>query len=175
MDRRFPPAPGAHVVCANKSVTIFRPKEGSLQEGQANGVWSYIALSIARDRDTAADLFIEDAGLWARNDNPDDLRAFLEEHRRSVAWSIVACGEDQSALYDRTYIAFAYTIMKPGEVGTALTVAPYITLATDETIMVVQCMFKADPKAPKAGKRITIKGRCDGGSGNVLLRECVVE
>jgi histidine decarboxylase len=130
-DRRFPPAPGAHVVCANKSVTIFRPKEGPLQEGQANGVWSYIALSITRDRDTAADLFIEDAGLWTRNDNPDDLRAFLEEHRRSVAWSIVACGEDQSVLYDRTYIAFAYTIMKPGEVGTALTVAPYITLARD--------------------------------------------
>jgi len=128
-NRRFPPAPGAHVICANKSVTVLRPKEEPLRKCQAYGVWCFIALSIAKDRDNAADLFIEDAGPWTQNDNPDDLKAFLKKHRKSVAWSIVACGKDQSVLYDRTYIGFAYTIMKPGEVGTALTVAPYITLA----------------------------------------------
>lgn len=130
-DRRFPPAPGAHVICANKSVTSVRPKEVPLQEGQSYGVWSYIALSIAKDRDNSADLFIEDAGLWTKNDNPDDLKSFLEQHREAVVWSIVACGENQSVLYDRTYISFAYTIMKPGHIGTALTVAPYVTLARD--------------------------------------------
>ncbi|HEX6288973.1 MAG TPA: histidine decarboxylase, pyruvoyl type, partial [Herpetosiphonaceae bacterium] len=50
-DRRFPPAPGAHVICANKSVTVSRPKEGSLQPDDAYGVWCFIALSITRDRD----------------------------------------------------------------------------------------------------------------------------
>ncbi len=130
-NRRFPPAPGAHVLCANKSVTALRPKEGALQEGQAYGVWCSIALSIARARDDAADLFIEDAGLWMQNDNPNDLKAFAEKHREAVVWSVVACGKDQSVLYDRTYISFAHTIMKPGEVGTALAVAPYITLARD--------------------------------------------
>ncbi|MDJ0707730.1 MAG: histidine decarboxylase, pyruvoyl type [Leptolyngbyaceae cyanobacterium MO_188.B28] len=128
-NRRFPPAPGAHVICVNKSKTALRPNEGRLQAGQAYGVWCYIALSIAKDRDQAADLFIEDAGLWTRNDNPKDLKTFLEKHRAAVVWSIVACGKDHSVLYDRTYISFAYTMMKPGEIGTALTVAPYVTLA----------------------------------------------
>ncbi len=130
-DRHFPPAPGSHLICANKSVTALRPQTGSLQQGQAYGVWCYIALSIAKDRDNAADLFIEDAGLWTKNDNPTDLKYFLEQHRQAVVWSIVACGKDQSVLYDRTYISHTYTIMKPGDLGTALTVAPYITLAQD--------------------------------------------
>ena len=34
--------------------------------------------------------------------------------------------------YDRTYMACAYVIMKSGFVGTALTVAPDITLAQPE-------------------------------------------
>lgn len=129
--RRFPPAPGAHVICANKSTTNLRPRAGvpDPAKGEAYGVWCYIALSITRDRENSADLFIEDAGTWTENDNPKDLQAFLDQHQRSVAWSIVACGKDQSVLYDRTFMAYAYTIMEPGFVGTALTVAPYVTLA----------------------------------------------
>lgn len=130
-DRRFPPAPGAHVICANKSTTNLRPAEGAPDpaKGEAYGVWCYIAISIARDRSAAADLFIEDAGTWTKNDSDHDLTAFLEEHQRSVAWSIVACGKDQSVLYDRTFIGIHKIIMRPGHVGTALTVAPYVTLA----------------------------------------------
>lgn len=128
-DRRFPPAPGAHVLCANKSVTALRPGTGSLQQGQAYGVWCVISLSIARNRDNSADLFIEDAGLWTKDDSPNALKAFVEEHREAVARTVVVCGKYQSVVYDSTYISFAYTIMKPGEVGTALAVAPYITLA----------------------------------------------
>ena len=132
-DRKFPPAPGAHVICANKSTTNLRPKTGrpDPDKGEAYGVWCYIALSMTRDREASADLFIEDAGTWTEDDNANNLRDFLEEHQRSVAWSIVACGKDQSVLYERTYMAYAYVIMKPGFVGTALTVAPYITLARD--------------------------------------------
>jgi histidine decarboxylase len=130
-NRRFPLAPGAHVLCANKSVTALRPKAGSLQEAQAYGVWCSIALSIAKNRDNAADLFIEDAGLWTQNDNPNDLKTFLEKHREAVVCSVIACGKDQSVLYDRTYVSFACATMKPGEVGTALAIAPYITLARD--------------------------------------------
>jgi histidine decarboxylase len=132
-ERRFPPAPGAHVICANKSVTVLRPGTGKPDpaKNEAYGVWSYIAISIARDRDTQACLFIEDAGLWTKNDNEKELVEFLDEHTRSVVWSVVACGEDQGALYERTYIGYAYVIMEPGQIGTALTVAPYIVLAKD--------------------------------------------
>lgn len=130
-NRHFPPAPGAHVLCANKSVTALRPREGAPEGNQAYGVWCSIALSVARDRDNDADLFIEDAGLWTKNDNLNDLRAFVERQRETIVWSVVACGRDQSVLYDRTYVSFACTVMEPGEVGTALAVAPYITLARD--------------------------------------------
>ncbi len=131
-NRRFPLAPGAHVICANKSAMGYRPKEDRpLQEGEAYGVWAMIALSLSNDRDRCANLFIEDAGLWTQNDNPDDLKKFLEDHRKSVAWSIVECGRDSHVVFERTYIGFAYTIMKPGEIGKGLICAPYVTLARD--------------------------------------------
>lgn len=127
--RRFPPAPGAHVICANKSVTAFRPSSGDLADDQAFGVWCMIALSRAVDRSTQADLFIEDAGLWQVNDDEQDLAAFVDAHWKQVVWSIVACGADQNVVYDRTYIGAAYRMMQPGQVGTALTCAPYVVLA----------------------------------------------
>ncbi|MCR6514014.1 histidine decarboxylase, pyruvoyl type [Clostridium sp. LY3-2] len=131
-ERRFTTAPGAHVICANKSVTSFRPKEDRpLKDGEAYGVWSFIAISLSNDRDHCADLFIEDAGLWTKNDNEEDLKKFLEEHRKSVVWSVEECGRDSHVLFERTYVGFAYTIMKPGEIGNALTCAPYVTLARD--------------------------------------------
>lgn len=129
-ERRFTLLPGAHTICANKGVTAYRPKEDrSLKEGEAYGVWCFIALSLSADRDNCADLFIEDAGLWTKNDSTEDLKAFLEEHRKSVAWSVVSCGQDSHVLFERTYVGFAYTIMKPGEIGTSLTCAPYVSLA----------------------------------------------
>ena len=129
-ERRFTLLPGAHTICANKGVTAYRPKEDRpLKEGEAYGVWCFIALSLSADRDNCADLFIEDAGLWTKNDSADDLKAFLEEHRKSVAWSVVSCGQDSHVLFERTYVGFAYTIMKPGEIGTSLTCAPYVSLA----------------------------------------------
>jgi histidine decarboxylase len=129
--RIFPPAPGAHVICANKSVTALYPESGELNlaDGNAYGVWAYIAISITRDRSNSADLFIEDAGLWTQDTNVDNLVTYLNSHREQVVWSITACGEDQSVLYDATYISYAYCMMQPGQVGTALTVAPYVTLA----------------------------------------------
>ena len=131
--RRFPPAPGAHVICANKSVTSYRPKTGEPDpsKNEAYGVWSYIVINIAKDRTKDASLFIEDAGLWTKNANEKELNTFLEKHRKSVLWSVAACGKDQSVIYERSYISYAYVIMKPGEIGTALTVAPYIVLAKD--------------------------------------------
>lgn len=129
-ERRFTLLPGAHTICANKGVTAYRPKEDRpLKEGEAYGVWCFIALSLSADRDNCADLFIEDAGLWTKNDSTEDLKAFLEEHRKSVAWSVVSCGQDSHVLFERTYVGFAYTIMKPGEIGTSLTCAPYVSLA----------------------------------------------
>ncbi len=132
-NRRFPLVPGAHVICANKSITALRPKHKNPDQhkNEAFGVWCFIALSISKERDKSANLFIEDAGLWRKDDDIGHLRSFLQSHRRTVALSITACGQQQSVIYDRTYISYAYTIMKPNHIGTALAVAPYIVLAQD--------------------------------------------
>jgi histidine decarboxylase len=129
--RRFPLAPGAHVICANKSVTAYRPRSGppDPEHGQAYGVWCYLALSIAQDRGTSADLFMEDAGVWRANDSEASLKHWLEGHRRAVANSIVACGQSQHVLYHRTYISYAYVLIPAGHLGVALAVAPYLVLA----------------------------------------------
>jgi histidine decarboxylase len=129
--RRFPPAPGAHVICANKSVTAYRPRKGppAAEHGQAHGVWCYLALSIARDRRVAADLFMEDAGLWLEGDDEAAFGRWLDRHRRRVAESIVACGRGQGLLFERTYLCGAHTLIPPGHLGIALAVAPYLVLA----------------------------------------------
>lgn len=129
--RRFPLAPGAHVPCANRSSTAYRPRgRPPLANGrEAYGVWCYLALSIARDRRHAADLFMEDAGLWTADDDNRSLERWLHRHRHAVARSILACGRAQRTLYARTYICHACTLMPPGSVGVALAAAPYITLA----------------------------------------------
>ncbi|MBC2855875.1 MAG: histidine decarboxylase, pyruvoyl type [Cetobacterium sp.] len=129
-NRRFPPIPGSHMTCANKGVTSYRPADGTpLKDGQSYGVWCFIAISIAKDRTKDASLFIEDAGLWTKNDNPKDLVKFLEDHRKAVVWSVAECGKDSHVIYERTYVSFAYVMMKPGEIGTSLTCGPYVTLA----------------------------------------------
>ncbi|OEU67896.1 MAG: hypothetical protein BA863_07450 [Desulfovibrio sp. S3730MH75] len=130
-NRHFPPAPGSHIICAHKDITAYRPEKGTPapNKGQAYGVWCYLCISLAKDRTVAASLFIEDAGLWTKNDKESELKAFLEKHQKVVAKSIVDCGKNQNIIYERTYMTYAYVIMKPGHVGTALTVAPYVTLA----------------------------------------------
>ena len=129
--RRFPPVPGGQIICANKSAVSYRPAKGSPNpdKGEAYGVWAYLSISLARDRTRAASLFIEDAGTWTKNDNEEDLVKFLKEHQKNVAKTTTDCGKNQSVLYDRTYMAYTYVMMKPGQAGTALTVAPYVTLA----------------------------------------------
>ena len=34
-------------------------------------------------------------------------------------------------LFDRTYISYNYVMMKPNQIGNAITVGPYVTLAKD--------------------------------------------
>ena len=129
--RRFPPVPGGQIICANKSAVFYRPvkRKPNPDKGEAYGVWCYLSISIARDRTKAASLFIEDVGSWTKNPSEKEMVKFLKEHQKSVAKSIVDCGRNQSVLYNRTYMTYAYIMMKPGQVGTALTVAPYVTLA----------------------------------------------
>lgn len=52
----------------------------------------------------------------------------------------------------------------------------YVTLRTDNGIMSVQCRFDDEHKFQLAnttkGQQVTLKGKCDGKFGNVLLSDC---
>lgn len=120
--RRFPPMPGAHVICANKDVTARGPL----------WVWSSIGIAILKDRSDGSCLFIEDANTFGDEHTTEaEVVDFLEGTLRRVTHSIALCGQDQSVVYDRIYVAYKYTYVKPNQVGCALTCAPYIYLAQD--------------------------------------------
>ncbi|MBF0306504.1 MAG: histidine decarboxylase [Alphaproteobacteria bacterium] len=131
--RRFPPMPGAHVICANKD-----------SSGPGPGFfWSALAIAIAEDRDTQANLFIEDAdvipatkvinadGSVAWIPTASQVKAQLHEHLRNVTKSMVLCGQDQDVVYTRIYAGAKFIFANEEEWGCALTCAPYVVLARD--------------------------------------------
>ena len=59
--RRFPPMPGAHVICANKDVTARGPI----------WVWCSIGIAMLKDRSSGACLFIEDANTYGGKDTTE--------------------------------------------------------------------------------------------------------
>ena len=120
---RFPPMPGAHVVCANKSYTSD-PAQG------ACWVWAAIALAIADDRNTQANLFIEDCGRAGLEYNGmRQIIAYLDGMLRAVTKSMVMCGVDQNVRYIKIYAGYVFEFVEANHVGCALTCAPYVLLA----------------------------------------------
>lgn len=116
--RRFPPLPGAHVVCANKSAGGRGPCY----------VWSAIAVAIAANRDSTASLFIEDANVA---DSREAMETLLEQSLRAVAKSMILCGQEQNIVFSRIYAGAKYLYVGPDEWGCALACAPYLLLARD--------------------------------------------
>src|SRR2546428_3717839 len=106
--RRFPPMPGAHVICANKSFTEAGPR----------WVWAAIALAIADDRETAANLFIEDCGKYGKEDTPvGEVIQFLDKTQRKVTKSMVMCGVDQGVVYSKIFCGYKYRFAPRNHVG----------------------------------------------------------
>jgi len=125
--RRFPPMPGAHVICANKD-----------KSGPGPGYyWCIIGIAIAQDRNTQANLFIEDADFILATLNPDEtwsptpqeIEQQLQGNMQSVAKSMVLCGQDQDVVYTQIFLGAKFIFAGPTEWGCALTCAPYVVLA----------------------------------------------
>ncbi|MEM9967942.1 MAG: histidine decarboxylase, pyruvoyl type [Pseudomonadota bacterium] len=114
-ERRFAPLPGAMVVCANKSRTI-NPKKDTT-------IWCALAIAIADDRLTTANLFIEDS-----SDTETMGEAPLEDIERNMALSILRCGQDQGVRYKEIFIGFKSLQISHGTIGCALACVPYVTL-----------------------------------------------
>jgi histidine decarboxylase len=119
--RRFPPLPGAHVICANKSESRTGP----------GFFWAIIGIAIAEDRETQSSLFIEDCGLDTQSTNATQAEGELHTHLLAVAKSMVLCGQDQDVTFTSAFIGAKFIDVKEGEWGCALACAPYVLLARD--------------------------------------------
>lgn len=62
------------------------------------------------------------------------------------------------------------------DIGTDITGAPYVAIAADDSIGLVQCMFDSSDGLGdlSEGDEIRIKGRCSGLMMNVILRESMI-
>ena len=163
--RRFPPMPGAHVICANKSATVNGP----------TWVWASIAIAIADNRDTDANLFIEDAGSFPGTWSAPVVVQNLRITQTNVTKSIILCGQDQNVLYKEIFVGYKYLYVPQGYVGCALTCAPYVSLAQNSippgyvpsdilnmTISQWEKLLGLPPLPParKTGeRRLTVKGK----------------
>jgi histidine decarboxylase len=124
--RRFPPMPGAHIICANKNFT----SDISVEPDPTCWVWAAIALAIAQDRNRDANLFIEDAGKYGTSSTPlPEVITFLDQTLRAVTKSMVLCGQDQRVLYREIFAGYVYHRVDVNQVGCSLTCAPYVLLA----------------------------------------------
>jgi histidine decarboxylase len=118
--RRFQPMPGAHVICANKSATYRGP----------TWVWAAIALAIAEDRESQANLFIEDCDKYGNaNTTKQEVIDHLNKTERNVTKSMIMCGVDQGVTYSKIFCGYKYVFAPADYVGCALTCAPYVQLA----------------------------------------------
>jgi histidine decarboxylase len=130
--RRFPPMPGAHVICANKDASAKGP----------GYIWSALAIAIADNRNLAANLFIEDAnfipaevvnikGKPTAMPSHKQVEDYLRQTLRAIAKSMILCGQDQDVTYKEIFAGAKFLYVSPDEWGCALTCAPYIQLAHD--------------------------------------------
>ncbi len=119
--RRFPPLPGAHVICANKNASQMGP----------GFFWSIIGIAIAKDRGKKSSLFIEDCGVDKASATPAQAREALYTHITAVAKSMVLCGKNQNVTYTSAFIGGKFIDVKAHEWGCSLACAPYVVLAQD--------------------------------------------
>ena len=133
-DQRFPVIAGGHLPSAQKSCDSIDPGTGNPTSGW---VWCFLSLAIATRRGVDASLFVEDAGFFPDTFSYGEVISMSEEEveerlrkkARSVVYSQILCGVNQSVPFHEIFITWRKLQVLPGEYGTALTCAPYITLA----------------------------------------------
>ena len=127
--RHFPSLRGSHVICAEKSYTMNYTEDNFRRTGA--WVWCSIGLAIAEDRDSHASLFVEDVGFYNGTKPEKEVESLLDAKMKGISEAIILCGEDQHTEYTEIYLGWKATKAEPGEVGCALTCAPYVTLPTN--------------------------------------------
>lgn len=118
-DKHFPIAPGQHVLCAYKTFYHTGPSV----------IYGALALGIAEDRTRNADLYMEDHGTLAvghgNQVNAEQQSAVIE----NLILSVERISQNMGVRYEKVFIGFKHRAVKAGEMGCAITAAPYIHLA----------------------------------------------
>lgn len=115
-ERRFPIAPGAHLLCAYKEYFLEGP--GTL--------YAAFAIGLPEDRERDADLFMEDVGALGGGTGVEGQRRGLAE---ALLDSAALVGENLGVRYRRVLVAVEAFDVPEGHVGCALAAAPYVQLA----------------------------------------------
>jgi len=118
-DKRFPIAPGQHLLCAYKSLYKDTPCM----------MYGALGIGIARDRSRNADLFMEDHGTVVATHNRDANREQQTMVIENLVKSIHRVGENLGVEYERIFVGLKVKLVGPGEIGCVITAAPYIHLA----------------------------------------------
>jgi len=118
--KRFPIAPGQHLLCACKAFYHSGPCL----------LYGTLAVGIPEDRGRNADLFMEDHGALEiqGRETPQ------EQERRALARLVDAVrqiGDNLGVRYSQILAGFRARAVREGEIGCVLTAAPYIHLAQD--------------------------------------------
>ena len=117
-NRNFEIMPGALVRSVFKKCTAEGPTY----------VWSALALSIVNNRMNHANLFMEDVGSMNCS-SMNECRKILKDRLKKIALSAVRVGDNSHVNFEKIFVGYKLKYVPQGYVGTAITAAPYITLA----------------------------------------------
>jgi histidine decarboxylase len=117
-EKRFPLLPGQHLLCAYKAGYAYGPCT----------LYGAMAIALPYDRGANADLFLEDHGTLAA----ESPAAYALQERQVLARLVDACqeiGQNLGVRYARIFLCLRACNVEVGEIGCALTAAPYLRLA----------------------------------------------
>ncbi|HTK04038.1 MAG TPA: histidine decarboxylase, pyruvoyl type [Candidatus Eisenbacteria bacterium] len=116
--RRFPLAPGSHCATAHKSATAVGPAV----------LFAACGMGIRAAESSGATILMEDAGTLSPEMAADPAAA-KDAVLRAVGESILAVAENQRIACRHIFVAYASVAVGEGEVGCALSMVPYFSLA----------------------------------------------
>lgn len=113
--KHFPFLPGAHVPCAGRFLIV----------DDSTHIYSAIGIGIPKDRSRSASLLMEDVGKL----NTSEIEKEKKKILKNIAESILVIGKNQKIVFKELFIALKDKKIGKDEIGCALVVMPYFTLA----------------------------------------------
>lgn len=118
---RFPLLPGTPVIAAHKEISAAGPTT----------VWCGIALAIADDRKTNANLVMEQCGEYKPQPDGVSEDQYFRQARENLAKSVARVAKNQNVKYREILLGLKQESVREGYVGHAMATVPYVVLARE--------------------------------------------